>query len=54
MRTKKTIIIYNEALTYEEANAMKLRINDDRDIVMGGDFEIWEKDLETGGMVKLR
>ena len=54
-RIKKTIIIAPQhTFTQAQAASIADQISSDKDVAMGGDFEIWEKDLDTGRMEKLR
>ena len=55
MILKKQIIIPKEKTTGERAKEIMNHWDSDKDMIFfDGNFEIWEKDLETGGLVQLR
>jgi len=53
-KIKKTIIIFKEDISMKEIERYRKLWNCKKDIMIGGDFEIWEKDLETGRIVQLK
>ena len=54
MKLKKTIIILNDETSQEELAKINQYLFSDKDVIIQGDFEIWERDLETGRTTQLR